>query len=152
MLELGVDYKQMSDLEFKIKSVLFNVLFAILSIIVLAFYTLGTFEKAFLFVLFWGAVSTIIFAWIFSDWYKNIPNEKLLIEPYIASAVISFPSAICTGLIYMSFMALDSNALTLSEVVFAGVLGGLLAATYSLPISLVCGLFLGLYFKGVQKL
>jgi len=142
----------MSDLELKVKSALLNVLVAALSIVVLVFFVLGGLKELVLFLLFWGTISTFLFGWLLSGWYIQIPNEKWLIEPYLATTVISVPSAICTGLIYMSYIALDSHELAWSEVAFSGVFGGMVAVVYSLPISLICGLLIGLYFKRAQKL
>ncbi|XZZ60550.1 glutaredoxin [Microbulbifer sp. SSSA002] len=101
-------------------------------------------------------ISTLIFGWIFSDWYKIIPGKKSKYKPYLATTVISFPAALMSGIIYMGITYIirsntNLNLIPISEAAFISIMGGLIAAVFALPISLLLGAVLGWYLVNSQK-
>jgi len=137
----------MNRIDLRLKSALSNALLSVVCITALVVTVFEYLDKALAVLYFLAVLNALLFGWLLSGWYKSIPNEKWLFEPYIASAVISFPSAISTGLLYMSLMALESGRIPLSEVISAGTIGGLFAAVFVLPITLTIGAILGWYLK-----
>ncbi|WP_226986422.1 glutaredoxin [Saccharophagus degradans] len=97
-------------------------------------------------------ITASIFGWFFSGWYKLIPGERFQYEPYVATVIISFPSALTSGLLYMGAMAISSGSIPILEAIMAGTIGGLMGAVFVLPISLILGAALGRYLINGQKL
>jgi hypothetical protein len=147
-LELIVQIS-MNRIDLKIKSALANAMLSVLCITALIFTVFEYLDKALVVLYILGFLTALLFGWLFSGWYKSIPNEKWLFEPYVASVVICFPSAISTGLLYMSLMAMDSGRIPLSEIISAGIIGGIFAAVFVLPITITIGAILGWYLKRV---
>jgi hypothetical protein len=133
----------MNRIDLKIKSALANALLSVFCITALVFTVFEYLDKALVVLYIFGVLTALLFGWLLSGWYRSIPNEKWLFEPYVASVVISFPSAISTGLLYMSLIALESGRIPLSEVISAGIIGGLFAAVFVMPITLTIGAILG---------
>ena len=137
----------MTKIELRIKSAIANSVLAVVCITTLSFTVLEYLDKALISLYAFGVLTSLIFGWLLSGWYITIPNERWLIEPYIASTVISFPAAISTGLLYMALMAIESGRIPLSEMIPAGIIGGVFSAVFVLPITLVLGGILGWFLK-----
>ncbi|UTA48151.1 glutaredoxin [Simiduia sp. 21SJ11W-1] len=142
----------MSELNLKIKSSVLNALVAVVGVLSLSYTLLENLEGATVVLTGFSFLSAMIFGWLFSGWYKLIPGEKFQFEPYVVTVLVSFPSALVSGLLYMGVMALSSGSIPISEVLMAGILGGFIGAVFVLPISIILGVILGWYLVHGQKL
>lgn len=141
----------MSELNLKIKSSIFNALVAVVCVISLSITILEELIHAILMLTSIAFFAAFLFGWLLSDWYRLIPGESFQYEPYVATVIISFPSALVSGVLYIGAMSLSSS-ISISEVLMVGALGGFMGAVFALPISLTLGMVLGWYLVNDQKL
>ncbi|ABD79727.1 hypothetical protein Sde_0463 [Saccharophagus degradans 2-40] len=142
----------MSDFNLKVKSSVLNALLAAVGVLSLSFTILENLENAMVVLTGIAFITASIFGWFFSGWYKLIPGERFQYEPYVATVIISFPSALTSGLLYMGAMAISSGSIPILEAIMAGTIGGLMGAVFVLPISIILGAALGRYLINGQKL
>ncbi len=145
--------KTVKKLSIKIKSAVLNALVAVIGALSFSLTILENSEFPISVILAIAFISTLLFGWLFSNWYKITPGEKFQLKPYIATTVISFPSALLSGVLFMGMgIFISSGSINISVVFTTGIVGGLIAAVFTLPISLLFGVALGWYLVNGQKL
>lgn len=136
----------------RFKSAILNSLIA--AVAVLSFFSFMGDGQALIMLLLIAvaSISAFFFGWLFAGWYEVMPGERFLYEPYVVTTVISFPSAMVSGVAYALYMSSELSWFYASDVISTGVIGGFIAAIYVLPVSLILGALLGWYLlKGQAK-
>jgi len=101
-------------------------------------------------IILWS--SSVLFAcyfgWLFGSWYVPIKGERLFVEPYLVTPMVSFLSAIGAGLLFMLATELSASAqnmFNLGSVFGGGVFIGVYAFVLTLPVTVVIGVVAALY-------
>jgi hypothetical protein len=102
-----------------------------------------------LFIL-WGAavICACYFGWVLGSWYVPIKDERWFFEPYVVTPIISLLSAVVSGLLFISLTEVTASAqnmFNLGSVLGGGILIGLYAFVFTLPVTAIVGIAVALY-------
>ena len=104
-----------------------------------------------------GMVSAFLISWYWSGFYEYMPDEKFLIEPYLATVLVSLPSAMITlfSMFLFSHMEDENKILSRDFDFINSIAGSIFLGFYGAfimsPVSLIAGSFLGWYLIRKQK-
>src|SRR5690606_4742962 len=124
-------------MKLKIVCAISNAVLAAICITVLILTVFDNLFELIVALYLFGISTAAMIGWLMHDWYEFIPNEKWMLEPYLASTIVSILSGVTTGILYMALIAIKHGAVSVTETLFAGIFGGLLAAASVLPITVI---------------